>query len=80
MCTHYVKSYKGDWSQEEFRALLGYKHVNISAYGFKPPVAFEYQSSLPARRSVDWRDHGVVSAIKNQVCYKYSLLVLVVGS
>lgn len=59
-------NHMSDWSSEEFSKLLGYKRVNLTAYGFKQPSTFEYDPSAGIPSAVDWRDAKVVTAVKNQ--------------
>jgi cathepsin L len=63
-------NHMSDWSEEEFRSLLGYhKAMGIAHRAASPAVLNDREidiSSLPA--SVDWRDAtpSVVSPVKNQ--------------
>lgn len=61
-------NHMSDWSEKEFRRMLGYN----KALGYSMHVESSYDaeaagmngSDLP--ESIDWRDHDIVTAVKNQ--------------
>jgi cathepsin L len=60
-------NHMSDWTQTEFRALMGRKAAAGVDSGVKPLSVFEATmapEALPA--SVDWRTSGVVTPVKDQ--------------
>jgi len=55
-----------DWTPEEFQRLLGYKMGADSHLPKKRAQATSVYSTANLPASVDWRDQGVVSAVKDQ--------------
>ena len=52
-----------DWTEAEFKRLLGYKVPEDFERGEYEYLPFE---GLEAPASVDWRQHGAVTPVKNQ--------------
>lgn len=76
-----------DWTQEEIDAILTFKPVAAADRPTKGNATFPPTNNkrfLAANTSIDWRDQGAVSAVKNQLtcgsCYTFASVGAIEGA